>query len=484
MINLNPLRGEFVGDGIPRTAGGHPYNPLAGGYTFDDDCYWESCTELREIRDFAVWHMVSPYAVLACVLARIVAATPPHIVLPALVGASYGSLNFGVVLLGGPSSGKDTAYTTAEHLVPDVRSAYEGAPATGQAVSAIFARRSESGSDGDGYRTEFVNGRAILRYTEISTLQALMGRKESTLRSTLLDVFSGHRIGETTKDRSLSVVIPDHGYRGIPVISAQPSSIDVFTNGYGVGLQQRFLYVSALSDRIANLRVDFRDTTPEPVTTMFPCDQGILPADLPAEIMGKVYSEGGYGNLALEGMEDARYELKPMTFPKIVEEHVIFDRIRTNSMDSPASPTAHSTYMRMKLAAAMHLLRLGSGGDPLVVSEEDWELAGVLADDSAKTFEDARKQSDIMRSERMAERMKLTDDASDVAETQRAKKVEDRIISLLENAPSHEISRRSLHNSISKRQREVLSPALENLMRSGRVRASSKGAGGEWYKLI
>ena len=217
---------------------------------------------------------------------------------------------------------------------------------------------------------------------------------------------------------------------------------------------------------------------------MFPYDQGILPADLPAEIMGKVYSEGGYGKLALEGMEGARYELKPMTFPKIVEEHVIFDRIRTNSMDSPASPTAHSTYMRMKLAAAMHLLRLGSGGDPLVVSEEDWELAGVLADDSAKTFEDARKQSDIMRSERMTERMKLTDDASDVAETQRAKKVEDRIMSLLENAPSHELSRRSLHNSISKRQREVLSPALENLMRSGRVRASSKGAGGEWYKLI
>ena len=95
------------------------------------------------------------------------------------------------------------------------------------------------GSDGDGYRTEFVNGRAILRYTEISTLQALMGRKESTLRSTLLDVFSGHRIGETTKDRSLSVVIPDHGYRGIPVISAQPSSIDVFTNGYRIRIGGR-----------------------------------------------------------------------------------------------------------------------------------------------------------------------------------------------------------------------------------------------------
>lgn len=123
-----------------------------------------------------------------------------------------------------------------------------------------------------------------------------MGRKESTLRSTLLDVFSGHRIGETTKDRSLSVVIPDHGYRGIPVISAQPSSIDVFTNGYGVGLQQRFLYVSALSDRIANLRVDFRDTTPEPDTTMFPYDQGILPADLPPRSWERCIRREGTGS--------------------------------------------------------------------------------------------------------------------------------------------------------------------------------------------
>ena len=109
-------------------------------------------------------------------------------------------------------------------------------------------------------------------------------------------MFSGHRIGETTKDRSLSVVIPDHGYRGIPVISAQPSSIDVFTNGYGVGLQQRFLYVSALSDRIANLRVDFRDTTPEPDTTMFPYDQGILPADLPPRSWERCIRREGTGS--------------------------------------------------------------------------------------------------------------------------------------------------------------------------------------------
>lgn len=67
---------------------------------------------------------------------------------------------------------------------------------------------------------------------------------------------------------------------------------------------------------------------------------------------------------------------------------------------------------------------------------------------------------------------------------ERTEKVEDRIMFLLENAPSHELSRRSLHNSISKRQREVLSPALENLKRSGRIKVTSHEDGSEWYEII
>lgn len=55
---------------------------------------------------------------------------------------------------------------------------------------------------------------------------------------------------------------------------------------------------------------------------------------------------------------------------------------------------------------------------------------------------------------------------------------------LLGNAPSHELSRRSLHNGISKRQREVLSPALENLKRSGRIKVTSHEDGSEWYEII
>lgn len=39
-------------------------------------------------------------------------------------------------------------------------------------------------------------------------------------------------------------------------------------------------------------------------------------------------------------------------------------------------------------------------------------------------------------------------------------------------------------NGISKRQREVLSPALENLKRSGRIKVTSHEDGSEWYEII
>lgn len=82
--------------------------------TFPDDGFWNSRTSLREIKDYAVSRLVSPDAVLAVTLCRIIAATPPHVVLPPTIGSDYGSLNFGVVILGNPGSGKDAAFGAAK----------------------------------------------------------------------------------------------------------------------------------------------------------------------------------------------------------------------------------------------------------------------------------------------------------------------------------------------------------------------------------
>ena len=98
--DARPERGEFVGDGIARTAGNIPYNPESdGNASFPDDEFWNSRESLRQIRDYAVSRFVSPYAVLSVVLCRIIVATPPYVVLPPVIGADCGSLNFGVVIV-------------------------------------------------------------------------------------------------------------------------------------------------------------------------------------------------------------------------------------------------------------------------------------------------------------------------------------------------------------------------------------------------
>ena len=93
--DARPERGEFIGDGIARTAGNIPYNPESDdNASFPDDEFWNSRESLQQIKDYAVSRFVSPYAVLAVTLCRIIVATPPHVVLPPTIGADYGSLNF------------------------------------------------------------------------------------------------------------------------------------------------------------------------------------------------------------------------------------------------------------------------------------------------------------------------------------------------------------------------------------------------------
>jgi hypothetical protein len=70
--------------------------------------FWDARPVLRHIRDFARARRVGPWALLGCVLVRVVAAVPPNVVLPAMIGGNA-SLNLflGVVSVSG--GGKGTA---------------------------------------------------------------------------------------------------------------------------------------------------------------------------------------------------------------------------------------------------------------------------------------------------------------------------------------------------------------------------------------
>lgn len=225
---------------------------------------------------------------LAVTLCRIIAATPPHVVLPPTIGSDYGSLNFGVVILGNPGSGKDAAFGAAKALVPDIRDAPVTSVASGQAISALFGQRvQEEGR----FRLECKSPRAMLRYSEASNFRALSSARESNLQPEMLSLFSGQQIGDYTKNRELSVTIPEHGYRAVVVISAQPSMMGMFEAGVGVGFQQRFLYVSAYSDRL-NVRAIDEEAVMLSSLRKLPYDTKLLPEDYPIEqITGSTSAE-------------------------------------------------------------------------------------------------------------------------------------------------------------------------------------------------
>ncbi len=477
--DLHWERGEYVGDGIPRTAGGVPYNPLADcPRRYGDDEFWNTRQALREVLDFSVGNLVSPYAVLDIVLARVVAATPPYVVLPQYVGAGYGSLNFGVTILGSPGSGKDAAFEAASVLVPDIRGAAVCGAATGQAVSALFGRREER--DGS-HRTVCNNPRAILRYSEASNFRSLSNGRENNLKPVLLSVFSGQQVGDYTKNQELALVVPAHGYRCVPVFSAQPSMMGVFEDGIGEGFQQRFLYASAYSERIAGLPIPV-GAPKRPDLTLFPFDSGTLPADWSPERMNAFYEGGGF-NGRDQSRENGSYQRVVLEFPDSVRREVYAERIRINQDRGLDPREAHGTYLRMKIAAAFCLLDYPSRHS-LAVNETDWELAGCLHRYSQSCYAENLREYARQRRERRADDREEEELAREEVDKRAQRDAEQRIIVVLsESDAASGVSKGEIYRKLSKRQRNHLDDALDNLTRSGRV-ANRKGRkNGDWYTL-
>lgn len=478
--DLHWERGEYVGDGIARTAGGIPYNPLADcSKQYDDDEFWNARRSLKEILDFSVGNLVSPYAVLDIVLARVVAATPPYVVLPQYVGAGYGSLNFGVTVLGSPGSGKDAAFEAASVLVPDVRGAAVCGAATGQAISALFGRREER----DGLHHTICNNlRAILRYSEVSNFRSLSNNKESNLKPVLLSVFSGQQIGDYTKNKELAVVVPAHGYRCMPVFSAQPSMMGVFEGGINEGFQQRFLYASAYSARIADL--DIPSAIPEcSKPTLFPFASDTLPADWSAEQTNRFYECGGFNGMGRLSESD-RLQRVVMEFPDTVRREVYAERIRINQRRGLDPRDAHGTYLRMKIAAAFCLLDYPSRRS-LTVDEMDWKLAGWLQRYSRDCYDGGLKEYIKQKRKRRADDREEEELVREEVDNRAQRGIERRIVAILaETDVLSGVSKGEIYRKLSKRQRSYLDDALDNLVMSGRIGKRKGKKDGCWYRLI
>jgi hypothetical protein len=187
--------------------------------------------------------MVSPHALLVAVVQRLLASTPPNVVLPPIIGGDA-SLNLFAALVGPSSAGKDRALDVAAHaLRVDGGTLYVDALiGTGEGLIDTFAHW-----DQKNRRTVWDNDAALLRVSEVDTWAAVADRRGATLQGVLRSGFMGQRLGFGY--RSSMHALPAHSYRLCLVVGVQPGHSEVLLGPEAItgGTAGRFLWVPSQS---------------------------------------------------------------------------------------------------------------------------------------------------------------------------------------------------------------------------------------------
>lgn len=396
--------------------------------------FWLARPELGHIRDFAKARLVAPWAMLGIVLSRIVAATPPDVVLPPTIGGQA-SLNLFVGLVAPSGIGKGTATRAAADAVQIVGGVNTVPVGSGEGLAHLFMRRDKEG--GIEQHTQSV----LLDAPEIDTLTALGSRNGATLMSELRKAWSGEDLGFGYADPKKRLPVPAHRYRLSMVVGIQPNRAGGLLADADGGTPQRFLWMPALDP-------DMEDghEAPEPIKWTMP------------------RRARTFDNVEMKVCKEALKEIK--------EAHIARHREGVAGLDGHASLT------RLKTAAALALLdgRIG-------VSSEDWSLAKQVMDESDKTraavVEELQRDVEAKNVARGKLEGVRAHVASETAADIKTKRVAARIVDLLEKAEGR-MAGNLLRKKIAHRDREYIEPAVELLRTKKRI-SQRPAASGDGY---
>jgi hypothetical protein len=408
---------------------------------------WDARRELAIIRDFARARRTGPWAVLGGVLVRAVTNTGPEIQLPALTGG-FGSLNLNAGLVGVPGAGKGGAERVAAALWPVIiETAGVG---SGEGIAHLFATR--GGKDGKVTRTATA---VLLSVTEIDTLAAMAGRNGSTILAELRRAWMGEALGFSYADRAKRLPIDGHTYRLCVLAGIQPDRAGVLLDDAAGGTPQRFIWLPAIDPGAPDV------APPQP--------DALHPARCPDVPPGR--------RIVIDVCQTAREQIDAARLTGLRGGH-------TDTLDG------HAGLARLKTAAALGLLR--TRGLP-EISEEDWQLAGVVmgVSDATRAAVVARAQraateANTRRGESEADRAAIVSDRG-----------EERLIKAARNAARRKLAyegglvtgadlRRSLRFNL----RPYLGEALQREMDAGGIKAvtitrdpDGHGGDGQAYQL-
>jgi Bifunctional DNA primase/polymerase, N-terminal/Protein of unknown function (DUF3987) len=380
--------------------------------------FWDSRENLNLIYTAALAQMTSPWAVLACCVARLLALTPPTLRLPALVGGE-GSLNWFGAITAKSGGGKGAAMAVAERLVVSDDVYVRGA-GSGEGMIEAYRRASE------GREVESI----LFSIDEVDSLASLKDRSGQTTMSVIRSGFSGENLGYTYRGRSKEVV-RKHTYRMTMLISVQPDRASALFDDAGGGTPQRFQWFVGRDRRI----------TADPAP--WPALQG-EPRRVPLISQGELRRSAGI-----------------IEVPSEVADTVRAARAASMSGDDNALD-GHALYCREKFAFALALI-----DGRTHITDEDWKLSGIAADVSSWTREAVQARlatSEAESARRRGELLGITRAASDVSGRQERGTADARVlrwvVSKLEGAPSGQMSQADLYRSAAGRDRQLVDGAV------------------------
>jgi hypothetical protein len=210
------------------------------------DDLWEEREVFRHIRDAARSRLVSPYAVLGCVLARVAAFTPPTLVLPPLVGGTA-PLSLYIALHGASGDGKSSPVECAASLIPHVPAGCRGPLPIGSGEGFIeaFIERTEEKDENNKIKRGFkqVAHGILYELDEGEFLTDVGNRKGSTILPILRSAWSGKEIGQTNASADTKRHLVAKRYSiGLVSLWQDDAGLNLLADSVG-GTPQRFVWI-------------------------------------------------------------------------------------------------------------------------------------------------------------------------------------------------------------------------------------------------
>lgn len=388
--------------------------------------FWSSRPELSTIHQYARARRVGPWAVLGGVLARVVASTPPSLVLPPLIGG-YGSLNLFVAIVARSGGGKGTSQATAS----DVFQPMGGEPfpdisiGSGEGIVHAYVHR-EQIEKGQAPEVIQHNHSVLFSVPEVDTFSAIAKRQGSTLAAEIRKVYSGEALGFQNADVTRRLHVGAHAYRAALVLGTQPARAVSLLDDADGGTPQRFLWLPALDPQAPD-----------------------VPPELPEPIRWRPPS--------VEIVNGWRVVEVCDTAVRLIDDN------RTATLRGEGDVLdGHALFTRLKVAAALGLLD-GRGS----VNDSDWHLAGVIMGRSDATRTAIRdhlaEQARRSNSERARARAEGELVAEQVVSNDRMSRAIKSIGQWLEKAPDG-LTRSEIRKKARSAVRGYIDPALAQLL--------------------